>query len=965
MSPVYLDFLSVNSEGKGRLVAMALALYRRYRPDTFEGVIGQDQVTVPLMRALDEGKLTHAYLFSGPRGCGKTSSARILARCVNCAKGPTSHPCGECESCKDLATGGPGSIDVVEIDAASHNGVDDARELRERAGFAPARDRYKIFILDEAHMVTQQGFNALLKIVEEPPEHVMFIFATTEPDKVIGTIRSRTHHYPFRLVPQEVMGPYLETICDKEGIKPEPGVLKLAMRAGGGSMRDTLSVLDQLMVGSVEGVITHDAAVALLGFTPEALIGEAVDAVINHNGEALYGVVQKVVVGGFDPRRFVEDLLARVRDLLVLTLAGDRAESVLSDTAEAEDMDDLHRQAKALGLGALTAMADIINTTLGAMTGAISPRMRLELLAARLLAGSESGFATAAPAPVASGMPPAAASSTSTTSAASGAGASGFAGSSRGRFAGASHGGFSGAARNQQAAAPQSTASHESVGGNGPVNGPVSDRPAGSPSVQPAVATTAANAGWGAPAASPAAPAQPVASPAASDNRSIDEKWDAAVAALPETIREYVSRDKVPTVKFGPNRKGLPCLSMTFDKSLSQHAFALAVDNSGKKAAAVVMDAVRNEFGANAVIAPSAVAANGERVESVRRMSPEQLAKVKQQIAMAKAGLAASSLGAGLGIHMGSEPKAPKLAATGQAEDTDDSHRADQSGASTAAKSWSNDDPWAKPAVSNASPQSADGFAPNEPATTPAPEEHHKKHVAVPDISDGVDPWAAPAAPVAPAASVASAGPTGQSTGQPATAAPATAVAGASDDPWNQTQSQAAVSPASQPAEADPWNQPYQQSPHDDPWNQPQGNHAQAAPQPGDDPWNQPQSQTPASSVPQTVSGNMSGDDPWNQPQSVPQPAAGDDPWNQPQPAQPTPNADPWNSQPQPQLKPQPQVAAEDDEYSMNDQSLGEATAMNLDDLKKLFEVKKVEQFAADDPKNPKNIQPAKKHSDE
>ena len=961
MSPVYLDFLSVNSEGKGRLVAMALALYRRYRPDTFEGVIGQDQVTVPLMRALDEGKLTHAYLFSGPRGCGKTSSARILARCVNCAKGPTSHPCDECESCKDLATGGPGSIDVVEIDAASHNGVDDARELRERAGFAPARDRYKIFILDEAHMVTQQGFNALLKIVEEPPEHVMFIFATTEPDKVIGTIRSRTHHYPFRLVPQEVMGPYLETICDKEGIKPEPGVLKLAMRAGGGSMRDTLSVLDQLMVGSVEGVITHDAAVALLGFTPEALIGEAVDAVINHNGEALYGVIQKVVVGGFDPRRFVEDLLARVRDLLVLTLAGDRAESVLSDTAEAEDMDDLHRQAKALGLGALTAMADIINTTLGAMTGAISPRMRLELLAARLLAGSESGFATAAPAPASSGMPPAAASSTSTTSAASGTGASGFAGASRGGFAGASHGGFSGAARNQQAAAPQSTASHESaVGDNGPVSSPVSDRPAGSPSAQPAAATAAANA-WGAPATSPAVPAQPVTSPAASDNRSIDEKWDAAVAALPETIREYVSRDKVPTVKFGPNRKSLPCLSMTFDKSLSQHAFALAVDNSGKKAASVVLDAVRNEFGANAVIAPSAVAANGERVESVKRMSPEQLAKVKQQIAMAKAGLAASSLGAGLGIHMGSEPQAPKPTATGQAEDTDDSHRAGQSSASTAAKSWSDDDPWAKPAVSNASPQSADGFAPNEPAAAPAPEEHHKKHVAVPDISDGVDPWAAPAAPVAPAASVASAGPTGQSTGQPATAAPATAVAGASDDPWNQPQSQATASLALQPVEADPWNQPYQQSPHDDPWNQPQGNHAQAAPQPGDDPWNQPQSQTPASSVPQTVSGNMSGDDPWNQPQSVPQPAAGDDPWNQPQPAQPTPNADPWNSQPQPQ----PQVAAEDDEYSMNDQSLGEATAMNLDDLKKLFEVKKVEQFAADDPKNPKNIQPAKKHSDE
>lgn len=301
---------------------MALALYRRYRPDTFDGIIGQKQVTVPLTRALDENRLTHAYLFSGPRGCGKTSSARIFARCVNCAKGPTSHPCGECDSCRDLATGGPGSIDVVEIDAASHNGVDDARELRERAGFAPVRDRYKIFILDEAHMVTQQGFNALLKIVEEPPEHVMFIFATTEPEKVIGTIRSRTHHYPFRLVPQEVMGPYLEGICEKEGIKAEPGVLKLAMRAGGGSVRDTLSVLDQLMVGADEHTIAYDAAVALLGFTPAALIGEAVDTLIDHDGAGLYGVIQKVVVGGFEPQRFVEDLLAHVRDLLVLKLAG-------------------------------------------------------------------------------------------------------------------------------------------------------------------------------------------------------------------------------------------------------------------------------------------------------------------------------------------------------------------------------------------------------------------------------------------------------------------------------------------------------------------------------------------------------------------------------------------------------------------------------------------------------------------
>lgn len=884
---------------------MALALYRRYRPDTFEGVIGQDQVTVPLMRALDSGKLTHAYLFSGPRGCGKTSSARILARCINCAKGPTSHPCGECASCKDLATGGPGSIDVVEIDAASHNGVDDARELRERAGFAPARDRYKIFILDEAHMVTQQGFNALLKIVEEPPDHVMFIFATTEPDKVIGTIRSRTHHYPFRLVPQEVMGPYLETICEKESIKPEPGVLKLAMRAGGGSMRDTLSVLDQLMVGSVEGVITHDAAVALLGFTPEALIGEAIDAVIDHNGEALYGVIQKVVVGGFDPRRFVEDLLARVRDLLVLTLAGDRAESVLSDTAEAEDMDDLHRQAKALGLSALTAIADIINTTLGAMTGAISPRMRLELLAARLLAGSENGFVAPAAAP-ALGAPASATGAVASAAPAAGGAAGGFAGASRGGFVGASHGGFAGAARNQ---AQTQTA--------------------------PA-------------AAAPAAPASPATNAAApsSDSRSIDEKWNAAVTALPQAIREYVTRDKVPTVAFGPNRKGLPCLSMTFDKPLSQHAFALAVDNSGKKAAIVVMDAVRQEFGADAVIAPASVAANGERVESVKRLSPEQLAKVKQQIAMAKAGLAASSLGAGLGMHSGSEPKAQKPAAEGNAEDADGSHRASgvTPGGTSNKPDLDDDDPWAKPAASSeavvepsasAGEPSVDGFAPSnpDPASAQAPEEHHKKHVAVPDMSDDVDPWATPAAPVAHA--------------QDATA---NTQAGQAEQFTASTSSNVgapAADSAASTASADPWNQPVPPpaEPMGGPWNQPAASAPQAAP----DPWNQP---APPQSEP----------DPWNQPQGQAQRQTPSQSQGMPQ-SQNSGAADPWN-QPMPP-SPQPQVAAEDDEYSMSDQSLGDATAMKMDDLKKLFEVKKVEEFAADDPKNPKNIQPAKKHTDD
>ena len=884
---------------------MALALYRRYRPDTFDGVIGQDQVTVPLMRALDENKLTHAYLFSGPRGCGKTSSARILARCVNCAKGPTSHPCGECASCHDLATGGPGSIDVVEIDAASHNGVDDARELRERAGFAPARDRYKIFILDEAHMVTPQGFNALLKIVEEPPEHVMFIFATTEPDKVIGTIRSRTHHYPFRLVPQEVMGPYLETICEKESIKPEPGVLKLAMRAGGGSMRDTLSVLDQLMVGSVEGVITHDAAVALLGFTPEALIGEAIDAVIDHNGEALYGVIQKVVVGGFDPRRFVEDLLARVRDLLVLTLAGDRAESVLSDTAEAEDMDDLHRQAKALGLSALTAIADIINTTLGAMTGAISPRMRLELLAARLLAGSENGFVAPAAAP-ALGAPAPATGAVASAAPAAGGAAGGFAGASRGGFVGASHGGFAGAARNQ---AQTQTA--------------------------PA-------------AAAPAAPASPATNAAApsSDSRSTDEKWNAAVAALPQAIREYVTRDKVPTVAFGPNRKGLPCLSMTFDKPLSQHAFALAVDNSGKKAAIVVMDAVRQEFGADAVIAPAAVAANGERVESVKRLSPEQLAKVKQQIAMAKAGLAASSLGAGLGMHSGSEPKAQKPVAEGNAEDADGGHRASgvTPGGTSNKPDLDDGDPWAKPAASSeavgepsasAGEPSVDGFAPSnpDPASAQAPEEHHKKHVAVPDMSDDVDPWATPPAPVAHA--------------QDATANTQAGQAEQSAASTSSNVGAPAADSAASTASADPWNQPVPPpaEPMGGPWNQPAASAPQAAP----DPWNQP---APPQSEP----------DPWNQPQGQAQRQTPSQSQGMPQ-SQNSGAADPW-SQPVPP-SPQPQVAAEDDEYSMSDQSLGDATAMKMDDLKKLFEVKKVEEFAADDPKNPKNIQPAKKHTDD
>lgn len=301
---------------------MSIALYRRYRPETFTEVIGQEHVTEPLMAALASGNTTHAYLFSGPRGCGKTTSARILARCLNCAEYPTAIPCGKCDSCKELARSGSGSLDVVELDAASHGGVDDARELREQAGFAPVRDRYKIFIIDEAHMVTNQGFNALLKLVEEPPAHVKFIFATTEPEKVIGTIRSRTHHYPFRLVPPPILLEYLEQICQAEGIKAGKDVLSLVVRAGTGSVRDTLSVLDQIIGGSQGDTLDYERAVALLGYTSAHLIDDAVVAIGERNGAELFTVVDKIVHSGHDPRRFVEDLLQRFRDLIIIALAG-------------------------------------------------------------------------------------------------------------------------------------------------------------------------------------------------------------------------------------------------------------------------------------------------------------------------------------------------------------------------------------------------------------------------------------------------------------------------------------------------------------------------------------------------------------------------------------------------------------------------------------------------------------------
>lgn len=858
---------------------MALALYRRYRPDTFDGVIGQDQVTIPLMRALDENKLTHAYLFSGPRGCGKTSSARILARCVNCAKGPTSHPCGECESCKDLATGGPGSIDVVEIDAASHNGVDDARELRERAGFAPARDRYKIFILDEAHMVTPQGFNALLKIVEEPPEHVMFIFATTEPDKVIGTIRSRTHHYPFRLVPQEVMGPYLEQICEDEHIEAEPGVLRLAMRAGGGSVRDTLSVLDQLMVGAVDGSIAYDSVVALLGFTPDALIGEAVDAVADKNGEALYGVIQKVVVGGFDPRRFVEDLLARVRDLLVLTLGGERAESVLSDDAAAENMDDLRRQASALGLSALTQMADTINATLANMTGAISPRMRLELLAARLLAGREEGMAVVA-------------SSSGVPDFAGDAGTSAAAESSRGSMAGSRRRAARHAAGNVRA---QDSA-------------PVIDTP--SAPVQPSVAPTnpadavasgvasvladvqqAMNATTSVASAAPAATSVPAP---IHDDRTPDQKWDALVAALPEDVQRYVSREKVPRVLLSGDR-----LWIKFDKALSKYAFAKAVAKESVDGNTEVVKIVRAEvhkaFGPSVTLAPAKKLADGSESVPWSKLSPEEQSKINAQLVQEQL-KAATLLTANLGTAAGLESSGKEPAGTsaksaedgGNAGDSgeEEGHRAAAGGAEEV-DPWAaptqevhhperpvpDDDPWVASAQSM-QPQSVVASGVND---VKAPEQH-AKHVAVPDVSDNVDPWAAPM-PVPQQAPV-------------------------DDDPWGNPM----------PIQAGPVDPMY--APTEPEAAPKHANHQHRAPR---------------------------------------QDAA---------PQQGQPNADPWSQQFSAPAQPMPQVAAEDDEYSMSDESIGASTTLSVDDLTRLFEVKKVEDFGPDDAKNPRNMQQKKNLDD-
>ena len=375
---------------------MSLALYRKYRPSVFADVIGQEHVTVPLSNALESGRTHHAYLFSGPRGCGKTSSARIMARSLNCVKGPTPNPCGECQSCNDLVANGPGSLDVIELDAATHGLVDDARDLRDKAFFAPVQSRYKIYIIDEAHQLGPGAANALLKVVEEPPPHVIFIFATTEPDKLIATIRSRTHHYPFRLVPPGILSAHLEKICNHEGVSVAKGVIPLVVRASGGSVRDALSVLGQLLAGAGKDGVSYEIAIQLLGFTDGALLDDAIDAIAAHDGATLFKTIDRVIESGHDPRRFTSDMLERIRDLMIVDALKDSGSNAILRDIPDDQMERMRNQANRIGTANLSRAADIAAEGLTQMRGATAPRLMLELICGRILLpigdNSESGM---------------------------------------------------------------------------------------------------------------------------------------------------------------------------------------------------------------------------------------------------------------------------------------------------------------------------------------------------------------------------------------------------------------------------------------------------------------------------------------------------------------------------------------------------------------------------------------------
>ena len=546
---------------------MSTALYRRYRPETFAEVIGQEQVTVPLMTALEKNRVNHAYLFSGPRGCGKTTSARILARCLNCAQGPTPTPCGVCDSCRELSRDGGGSLDVIEMDAASHGGVDHARDLRERATLAPVRDRYKIFIIDEAHMVTREGFNALLKIVEEPPEHVKFIFATTEPNKVLGTIRSRTHHYPFRLVPPEVLLPYLQSLCDQEQVAVEPGVLQLVIRAGGGSVRDSLSILDQLMAGaSSEKGIEYDLAVALLGYTHAQLLDEVVEALGAREASTLFGAVSRVVATGQDPRRFVEDLLERLRDLIVVKAVPQSAAQILQGVPQ-DQLERLAAQAQALTERELTLAAGTVNDALNGMTGTANPQLQLELLCARLLLPVEEGSANGAEvAALASRLQvlerrvAAGGSAPASVQTGSQAGSQAPAGMSAARAAGMAAAGLTPKTQAPNAQAPSAPAQEaaqqggsQQAGAGAPplAGGPLSSAPLAPAAQAPSTRTPAAPVGAplaGTTPAAPNAPASPAADAAPEGTPSAPLKLNPndPLAAVQGNWRAILNRMSVP-----------------------------------------------------------------------------------------------------------------------------------------------------------------------------------------------------------------------------------------------------------------------------------------------------------------------------------------------------------------------------------------------------------------------------------